>query len=77
MVIYHYWQHHSLESDEIDTLPEALARAKSDVEWGTAAPEKIVLEDGTALDSDAIMEQSGYYSDIELTGPIVDSTLTQ
>lgn len=54
-VTYHYWRHLSQYSEEIATLPEALARARSDVEYGTAAPDKIVLEDGTVLEWEQVL----------------------
>lgn len=71
-VTYYYWRHHSLESIEIDTLLHALVQAKNDIEYNEAAPEKIVLEDGTVLDSDEVTDRCGFYGD---TGPIIDGTV--
>lgn len=71
-VIYHYWRHHSPEQMEVETLFLALNMAKNDVEENRAVPEKIILEDGTVLDHDDILDRSGYYSD---TGPIIDSVV--
>lgn len=73
-VTYWYWCYHVLEHDGEDSLIEALRRAKSDIEWNRAAPEKIVLEDGTELDAEAIAEQSGWRTD---TDAIVESTLVE
>lgn len=67
-VTYYYWRYFKEYSEQIATLPEALARAKDDVERNTANPDRIVL------DHDEILEQSGYYSDIDISGPIIDGT---
>ena len=74
-VTYHYWRFHIQYDEQIDSLHEALARAKHDVEYQEASPDKIILEDGTVLEEEEIMERSGYYADVEITGPIIDSTL--
>jgi len=74
-VVYHYWQHYSQYSEEMESLPKALARARSDVEYQTAAPDKIVLEDGTVLEEEEILERSGYYADVEVDGLIIESTI--
>lgn len=71
-VTYWYWCHHSLEHDEEDTLLSALERAKNDIDYNRAHPEKIVLEDGTVLNQEEVIERSGYYTD---TGPIVDGSV--
>lgn len=73
-VTYHYWRYYGQYSEEIASLPEALARARSDVEWNTAAPDKIVLADGSVLDDEEIMERSGYYADVETNGLIIESS---
>ncbi len=75
-VTYHYWRYHSQYTVEIESLPEALARARNDVEYQQAAPQKIVLEDGTELDDEEILQRSGYYADVDVTGIIIDSTAT-
>jgi hypothetical protein len=76
-VTYHYWRNLSQYSEEIASLPEALARARHDVEYQEAAPSKIVLEDGAELDDEEIMERSGYNADVTVRGLIIDSTATR
>lgn len=72
-VTYHYYCHYSPYAEQIETLHDALYRARNDVEYNLAAPDKIVLEDGTELDEEEILERSGYYSDIN--GPIIDGSI--
>ena len=74
-VQYIYYRYHQRYETTVNSLPEALARAKSDVEYQMAAPDSIVCEDGTILDEDDILERSGYYSDVEIDGIVIESTL--
>ncbi len=74
-VTYHYWRHHSQYTEEYESLPKALAQARHDAEYMDAAPEKIVLEDGTELGEEEILERSGYYADVDVKGIIIDSTV--
>jgi len=76
-VTYYYYRYHRPYSEEIESLPRALARARYDVEYQEASPQKIVLEDGTELDDEEILERSGYYADVDVYGTIIESTATQ
>ena len=71
-VIYYYWYYHGLEHEEMDSLIEALERAKNDIEYNMAHPEKIVLEDGTVLSQEEVVGRSGFFGD---TGPIIDGSV--
>lgn len=73
-VTYWYWRYFTLEHDEENSLIDALRRAKSDIEWMRAAPDKIVLEDGTELDEKAISEQSGWDTDTDV---IIEGTISK
>lgn len=76
-VQYGYWRCFTLYAETINTLQEALARAKNDVEYNTANPEKIILENGTVIEHDEILERSGYYSNLDIDGQVVESSIVQ
>ncbi len=45
-----YWRHHAPQEDEHDTVADAVGTAVYMESYGTAAPECIVLPDGTKLE---------------------------
>jgi hypothetical protein len=56
-VTYHYYRYKVPYTEEIQTLEKAIERAKSDVDFEQAYPEKIVFADGALLDNEEIMRQ--------------------
>jgi hypothetical protein len=72
-VLYHYWRYLCEYDETIYSLQTALNRAKDDVEYGTAHPDAITLEDGTVLEHEEIMQRSGYYDDVD--GYVVDGSI--
>ncbi len=61
-VTYYFWEYTIPDHTAFDTLEEALEQAKTDVEYNYASPDRIVLEDGTVLRREEILQQSGYYT---------------
>jgi hypothetical protein len=49
-VTYTFWQHYSKESEEMDSMVEALRRAEYDADYNNASPESITTASGKVLD---------------------------
>jgi hypothetical protein len=73
-VEYHYHRYGAYAMELEDTLQSALRRARYDIEYNEAHTEKIVREDGTVLDHEAVLEQCGYYGNRD--GIVVDGSST-